>query len=564
MARKPSVGAVMRIYKKLNASVFLLLVFLMAISGSRGAMAWQIDLEDVTKLRSGKGAVIFSYTVRGWDPEIAGLDWRSLEEDGEHGNVVLKAKGLFSNETLFNTRHGAIGRFVALQLSPGTYEFYNFRTNDRNLTLGPEKEFSRRFTVVPGKVQYIGNIDILVMPPNIGAGSIWAMALIGTAAKATEIIPSLVDRSDVDMPILSATVKGLDTASIVKNVMLDEADSRMLKDMAALQEAAAKGDLEAKSRLFQGMQSGWTYTESGDRQKILADAKQMPKLAEGLANKGIAGAAYYLGLLYTPGEKVPRLDGISVDAARAAAYYLADAERYYPPAMLEAKWIYKRGRYGVAENDGLSKLWDKRLDIISALNAESVPYLDQSGRAEFKRFLDASFPRYFAISASGAFGLSVGDDSSEKDAISACETRRQLKGERCRLYAVNKKVVWEACPSGYGGPNTTSLSPVVLGEAVESEDIPIALLDGGKEAYKAFVKTTLPRAFAVSPKGSFAYSSGDCRSAYNALKVCSEKAGESCKLYALDDQIVYDATEPKFLESQQRLSRQAGKATRTQ
>lgn len=550
----------MEIAKKPKLTVVLLLVCLMGLSVSRGALAWQIDLEDVAKLRSGKGAVIFSYTVRGeFSLETSALDWRSLEEDGEHGNVALKTASFFSNETLSNTRHGTNGRFVALQLSPGTYEFYNFRTVDRQHTFWSEKDFSRRFTVVAGKTQYIGNIDILVLSPNLGAGSVWAMALFGAVAKATEIVPSLVDRSDLDIPILSATVKGLDTASIVKNVMLDEADARMLKNMAVLQEAAAKGDLEAKSRLLRGMQSGWTYTDSGDRLKILADARQMPKLAEELAEKGVAGGAYYLALLYDPTEKIARPDGISVDGPRAAAYYLADAERYYPPAMREAKYLYRTGRYGVAEDGRFAKSLDKRLKIISELNVESVPYIDRAGRAEFQRFLDASFPRYFAIATSGAYGLSIGENSSAKEAIDACAVHKQNGNERCRLYAVNKDVVWEACPSEYVGTNTITLAPTSFGESIESEDIPITLLEGGKDAYKAFVKTTLPRAFAVSLKGDFAYSSGDCRAAYNALKACSEKAGRSCKLYALDDQIVYDVTEPKFLEMQQRLSRQVGK-----
>jgi hypothetical protein len=64
----------------------------------------------------------------------------------------------------------------------------------------------------------------------------------------------------------------------------------------------------------------------------------------------------------------------------------------------------------------------------------------------------------------------------------------------------------------------------------------------------------MPRAFAVADSGETAMASGDCHAAYKALQACSERTGKNCKLYALDDQIVLGATDPKLAEQEQRLT----------
>ncbi|HUX83197.1 MAG TPA: hypothetical protein VMV35_10225 [Halothiobacillus sp.] len=66
--------------------------------------------------------------------------------------------------------------------------------------------------------------------------------------------------------------------------------------------------------------------------------------------------------------------------------------------------------------------------------------------------------------------------------------------------------------------------------------------------------SAFPRAFAVSDRGDVGMASGDCHAAFNALKACAEKAGQGCKLYAQDDQIVFGTADPKLAEEHQRMA----------
>ena len=73
------------------------------------------------------------------------------------------------------------------------------------------------------------------------------------------------------------------------------------------------------------------------------------------------------------------------------------------------------------------------LDEISAL-----PYVDQSGRDSYAKFLDTALPRAFAISESGKVGFAQGDNALSQ-AIGNCQ---RSTGETCRLYAVDMDIVW--------------------------------------------------------------------------------------------------------------------------
>jgi hypothetical protein len=65
--------------------------------------------------------------------------------------------------------------------------------------------------------------------------------------------------------------------------------------------------------------------------------------------------------------------------------------------------------------------------------------------------------------------------------------------------------------------------------------------DGGRKGYQGFLDRDLPRAFAISPKGDWAYRGGE-NAISEALKACSDKG--DCQLYAVDDQVVWHPNEP--------------------
>jgi len=70
-------------------------------------------------------------------------------------------------------------------------------------------------------------------------------------------------------------------------------------------------------------------------------------------------------------------------------------------------------------------------------DSTAVPYLNAQGRQAYTRFLGTRYPRAFAIAPDGAWGAGSGVDPIN-DALVACSSGHS----GCRLYAVNRDVVW--------------------------------------------------------------------------------------------------------------------------
>jgi dienelactone hydrolase len=66
-----------------------------------------------------------------------------------------------------------------------------------------------------------------------------------------------------------------------------------------------------------------------------------------------------------------------------------------------------------------------------------------------------------------------------------------------------------------------------------------ALRGAGVEAYAQFLKAARPRAFAVAENGSWSWYSGTGDAMTRALAYCGQHAGAPCRLYAVDDTVVW-------------------------
>jgi dienelactone hydrolase len=65
--------------------------------------------------------------------------------------------------------------------------------------------------------------------------------------------------------------------------------------------------------------------------------------------------------------------------------------------------------------------------------------------------------------------------------------------------------------------------------------------DSGRKGYETFLVTDQPRAFAIAPTGSWAWAGGGTNPAKRALDTCNRNAKGACRLYAVDDSIVWIA-----------------------
>jgi len=72
-------------------------------------------------------------------------------------------------------------------------------------------------------------------------------------------------------------------------------------------------------------------------------------------------------------------------------------------------------------------------------NVDAIPFLRDRGREQYRAFLNKSYPRAFAISASGAWSWVEDGDDPVQQALADCQKN---SSEPCKLYAVDNNVVW--------------------------------------------------------------------------------------------------------------------------
>lgn len=89
-------------------------------------------------------------------------------------------------------------------------------------------------------------------------------------------------------------------------------------------------------------------------------------------------------------------------------------------------------------------------------DVDAVPYLSQNGREGYGRFLERPTPRAFALAPNGAWGYADGfrpsDTSLPTDPIERALRVCAKRSTECRLYAVNRAVVWTPPPPPPGSP----------------------------------------------------------------------------------------------------------------
>jgi dienelactone hydrolase len=88
-------------------------------------------------------------------------------------------------------------------------------------------------------------------------------------------------------------------------------------------------------------------------------------------------------------------------------------------------------------------------------------------------------------------------------------------------------------PKNANVPETSNFA-----ELYDASKLPLVNQETKEVSYKRFLNTDLPRAFAIGPKGEWSFQSGD-RSIQRALERCAGSAKTDCKLYAVDDTVVW-------------------------
>lgn len=116
------------------------------------------------------------------------------------------------------------------------------------------------------------------------------------------------------------------------------------------------------------------------------------------------------------------------------------------------RWQEKQAVQAVAAPSGASSTAASGYAAIDDLDA--VPYLSANGRLGYGRFLERPTPRAFALAPNGAWGYADGfkpsDATLPTDPIERALRVCAKRSTECRLYAVNRAVVWTPPPPPTG------------------------------------------------------------------------------------------------------------------
>ena len=199
---------------------------------------------------------------------------------------------------------------------------------------------------------------------------------------------------------------------------------------------------------------------------------------------------------------------------------------------------------------------------------DAIPLISDVGRETYRKYLDVRVSRAFAISKEGisasAFGSNPADESLAKDpaerALARCNS---IAKSPCKLYAVNEVVVWNrelastqknslrgALPVLSQGSGSTSVGiPMIASGFANIGDIDAIphIDDRGRERYREWLTKSTPRAVAISPTGTYMFSSGMKPISSDqpndpierALALCNSVSKSLCMLYAVNGSVVW-------------------------
>jgi len=91
----------------------------------------------------------------------------------------------------------------------------------------------------------------------------------------------------------------------------------------------------------------------------------------------------------------------------------------------------------------------------------------------------------------------------------------------------------------FGNPPYVQAPPKTNFAALDDESKIPFVRENGRAGYKKYLTAPIPRAFAIAPTGAWSWSNGGDDPLKRALEMCSGFAKTACKLYSVDEDVVW-------------------------
>jgi len=191
------------------------------------------------------------------------------------------------------------------------------------------------------------------------------------------------------------------------------------------------------------------------------------------------------------------------------------------------------GRIGmpnrVVHPEYMPKPWPKPTEFAVINDLKAIPFLTDSGRADYRKYLSKPRSKVFLIAPGGGVVSEFGGFDTVGAGMALCRAHQI----QCRVYAADDQVVWaplppEPPPSGYAALDDVAAVPY--------------LSDAGREFYRRFLARPGPRAIVVTPVGK-AYGHFGPDAFAGAMLSCLD-ASLVCEPYAIDNAVVWGKPPP--------------------
>jgi hypothetical protein len=282
---------------------------------------------------------------------------------------------------------------------------------------------------------------------------------------------------------------------------------------------------------------------------VRCDADDFPP---GQASVASTAKAQFVGNLLLGGPV-----GMLIDHASGAAYEYPSLIRVKLGDSVVIQPAYNGGGVSTKPHADPMKL-PPRTDWAAIDDVSRLP-LKAKGQESYRKFLKARYPRALAIGPKGEFSWASNDPQAAGAVLEKCGASAKAA---CALYAVDDYVVWsdaiakklgiktagQAAASiqkaavGVGHNNPQALPKRTGWASLDDLQMLPVHSERGRAAYRRWLAQPAPRVFTVGPGGVWAASSGRGDAVEHALKRCEADGRMTCRVYAIDDDVVWSDT----------------------
>jgi len=171
--------------------------------------------------------------------------------------------------------------------------------------------------------------------------------------------------------------------------------------------------------------------------------------------------------------------------------------------------------------------WPKPTNFATIDNVAALPWVNDKGRENYRKFLTLPLPRAFLVGVGGQAVSTQGGFDPLGRAEKLCRDAHFT----CVPYALDNDVVFVA-PSAAPAVAATHFAAIDDVAAVPWVN------DKGREAYRAFLSHAPPKAFVVGTGGEFLSIVSGADPLQKAMSICAN-AHIECRAYAVDNDVVW-------------------------